>query len=112
MSISVDVYIYNKDLLLSSLKDWGADDKELTIKILDKCGYFTGDSYVILNNELYEDGNPFYKIADLFDSAFKGKNSFDIFLAQRSDGINYVEIGDIAEELGIELIDEDDQEEE
>jgi hypothetical protein len=109
MGISIDVNLYEKDKLLQKLEAWGAKDKELTMKILEACGTFLGDTYVLLNNELYDGYSPYYNVAELFDSAFDGEDSFDIFLHEYREGINAVDLDDVADELGITLKDDEDE---
>ena len=83
----------------------GATDVELSHKILDACGSFFGDKYVLLNNEFYDEYNPYFKVSYLFDSAFNKEDSSDVFLrgAKQEEGINSVDVDEVAEELGIKL---------
>lgn len=104
--MSIDLYFFEKEKLLSALETLGAKDKDLTIRILESCGSFAGDQYIILNNECYDGNNPYYTVATLLDSAFNLENSFDCFLKQRKDGINYVDEEEIAENLGFNLKEE------
>jgi len=109
MGISIDLHIYNTYDLLAGLREWGAEDRELSIKILENCGSFFGSSYVLLNNEYYDGGNPYYNVAKLFDSAFKKEDSFNVFCFKVTsvEGKNWVEVDDIAAELGFEIIEEE-----
>jgi hypothetical protein len=104
MSISIDLHIYEADKLIEALKTWGAKDEVLLKRILEECGTFLGNSYVLLNNE-YGGESPYYAVASLLDSAFEGKDSFDLFLFSefRRKGISYVEDEEVAERLGFEL---------
>jgi len=110
MGISIDLWIYDRKPLEESLKEWGANNGELLHKILDECGYFTDDKYIILNNE-YGDRSPYFAVAQLLDSAFRTPDSFDVFLKLRDhktmQGISYVDVDEIAEEMGIEIVEED-----
>ena len=110
MGISIDLHIYNKYELLKGLSEWGTTDTALSIKILESCGTFFGDNYVLLNNEYHEDGNPYYNVAKLFDSAFKKEDSFHVFCfkVESVEGKNWVEVDDIAAELGFEIIEEEE----
>ena len=110
MGVSIDLKIYDKNKLLKELSDWGATDAELTIKILEKCGHFFGENYVLLNNEYTGDYSPYYNVATLFDSAFDKEDSFDIFLHAPTVayGINYVDAEEVADELGITLKEDGD----
>ena len=107
MGISIDIHIYNKSKLIEKLKKWGADNDELTMKILEKCGSFFGDKYILLNNELWDGYSPYYNVTTLLDSAYKKEKSFDIFLFNGDEGINAVELYEVADELGIEIIEDD-----
>lgn len=107
MGIDINLYSLEKEKLLNDLETWGAKDKDLTIKILESCGSFVGDQYIILNNECCDGNNPYYSVATLLDSAFHLENSFDCFLNERKEGINYVEKEEIAENLGFNLKEED-----
>jgi hypothetical protein len=113
MGISIDLHIYNTHELLAALKAWGAIDDGLTRKILEKCGTFFGDSYVLLNNEYYDGYSPYYNVAHLLNRAFGGSDdhdSFDIFCfeVKSVEGINAVEEGEVADELGLPDRSDDD----
>ncbi len=111
MSVSIDLYIYDRDKLFDALTEWGAVDRPLLIRILEYCGTFTGDKYLLLNNEHACDCSPYFNLAVLLDSAFKKKDSFHILLYRnefKEKGVNYVEVEEAAEELGIEIIEEEE----
>lgn len=112
MGVSIALHIYNKDELLRQLEEWGAADRILAIKILEECGTFLGDSYVLLNNEFWDGYSPYFNVATLFDAAFHKEDSFDIFLNRkgvgRTEGVNSVEIDEVAERLGITIPEEKD----
>jgi len=105
MGISIDLHIYDAAKLQTKLKKWGAKDDQLSRKILEACGTFAGDRYFLLDNE-YSDGcSPYYNIATLFNAAFKKDDSFKIFLDSNNKqyGINCVDEQEVAEDLGINL---------
>lgn len=108
MSVSIDIYIYDKKELFEKLREWGADDDELTVNILESCGTFFENSYVLLNNECWDGYSPYYNVSTLLDSTFKKEDSFDIFLHSGTDGINSVDLYGIADKLGIEITDDDE----
>lgn len=112
MGISIDIHIYDADTLQAKLKTWGATDPELSRKILEACGTFAGDKYILLNNEYGDGYSPYFNVASLFDAAFKLEDSFDIFLDSDNeyskDGISYVDEYEVAEELGITPSDDED----
>lgn len=103
MGISIDVKIYKTAELKAKLREHGATDDQLTQNILEACGMFFGDSYVLLNNEYGDGYSPYYNVAQLFDSAFNRDDFFDIFLKSATQGISYVDVGEVAENLGITL---------
>lgn len=116
MSISIDLHICDKASLLSAFREWGATDEDLLVKIMSEFGLFTGDLYIILNNEYYSD-NPYYGLPRLIDAAFGKEDSFDVLLDicydknVSSEGINYAEVGEIAERLGIVIPEDVDEDE-
>jgi len=105
MSISIDLYAYNHKSLVDDLIKIGCSDNILLDKILTTCGDVFGESCIILCNEHCDDGNPYYNIATLIDSAFNISDSFNVFFYNetKKEGINYVDIYEVAEELGIKL---------
>jgi hypothetical protein len=107
MGISIDLHIYDYARLMDALEEKGATDRDLAARILARCGHHLGEHYVLLNNE-YGEFSPYYKVARLFDAAFKGTDFFDVFLnLTRRNGISWVDDEDVAEALGIELGDEE-----
>lgn len=128
MSIDIDLYAYDYNQLVSKivehLKLDGTEEELQKIeKILERFGYITRDKqeYIILNNEYYEDGNPYFNICDVICSAFgKSESNEDlfgqVFLNFRENGakykylINYVDKYDVADELNIELISDEEDE--
>lgn len=113
MSISIELKFYRKDELLKRLEEWGATDKELTVAILEACGSFIGDTYILLNNEHWNDLNPYYGLSFLLDHAYKKaaseKDSIDIILDEDGEGVNAIDTEEIAEKLGINLNSEEKQ---
>ena len=128
MSIDIDLYAYDYKELVSKivkqLKLDGAEEELQKIEvILERFGYITKDKqeYIILNNEYYEDGNPYFNICYVICSAFgKSESNEDlfgqVFLNFRGNGlerenlINYVDKYDVADELNIDLVlDEEDE---
>lgn len=109
MSISIDIHLYKHQELLSALEAWGADDIGLLTAIMRECGTFAGDTYVLLNNELWGEYSPYYKVSELIDAAFHREDSYKLFMDRKSgyhtEGINAVELGAVAHRLGIVLDD-------
>jgi len=111
MGISVDLYIYNYTKLRAELVKAGADNIPLLDDILVSCGHLVGDKFFLLNNELCDDGNPYYEVSSLLDAAFPAMlkeegviDAFDVIVdTERDAGINYVEKEEIACRLGIAL---------
>ena len=125
MSIDIDLYAYDYKQLVSKivehLKLVGTeDDLKIIQNILERFGYITLDNkeYIILNNEWYENGNPYYNICSVICSAFrKSESKVDLFgnvfctfrdVVERKTLNNYADKYDVADELGIELFEEDD----
>lgn len=108
MGINIDLHVYDSCQLMEELKSKGAaGDDELLRKILEECGRFLGDSYVLLNNEYGDGYSPYYNVATLIDSAFGIEDSFRVFLdLSKRNGISYVDVHDVAERLGITLKEE------
>lgn len=103
MGLNIRLRIYDKKELIKKLHAWGASDEKLTMKILERCGSFIGDKYVLLNNGLWEGTDPYFNVSILFDFAFERDDSFNIFLHSGTDGIDSVELSGVADELGIDL---------
>lgn len=105
MSQSVDVNIYDKEKLLQALRDWGANNDDLTNKILAEFGTFAGDKYILLNNEFYGEFNPYYNLATVMDRAYQHPDSFDVLLdfnnEYSTEGTSSVEVWDVCERLDI-----------
>lgn len=121
MSIDIDLYAYDYKELLSKivehLKLNGTEEELQKIEnILERFGYITKDKeeYIILNNEWYEDGNPYFNVCDVICSAFeKSERNEDLFGnvfcsfrggAERKTLNNYADKYDVADELNIELM--------
>jgi hypothetical protein len=111
MGMSVDVHSYDYEKLVEKLQKIGASDKALLEKILAKFGERIGDRYILVNNEYWDEYNSYYNLPNLIDSAFGIKDSFDIFLngedCDRRDVNFNASDCEVAEELGIELLEEE-----
>lgn len=104
MGISIDLYKFEYTKLVNKLMNVdGINDKMKLKMILSECGEIINDTYLILSNQYYEEGNPFYSVAELIDSAFEIEDSFDIFLLERKYAKDYVNVESVAEKLDIEL---------
>jgi hypothetical protein len=118
MGINIDLHVVGWTDLRTALVENGAEDGELLDNILLECGIRSGPNYYILNNEYYENYNPYYNLASLLDSAFPElrdrererpgfpywHGSFDCILEMReSSGKNAVDMYDVAARLGFEI---------
>ena len=104
MGISIDLYKYDYTTLVADLMSVdGINDQKKLEMILSECGEIIHDTYLILNNEYYEDGNPYYSVAVLIDLAFSVEDSFDVTLKNRKCAKDYVNVDDVAKKLNIEL---------
>ena len=87
MSVDIDLYAYDYKQLVSKIVEHlklGGTKKDLDLiqNILERFGYITKDNeeYIILNNEWYEDGNPYFNICTVICSAFgKSEDKIDLF---------------------------------
>ena len=121
MSIDIDLYAYDYKQLVSKIVehlklDGSEKDLKLIQNILERFGYITLDNeeYIILNNEWYEDGNPYLNICTVICSAFgKPEDEVDLFgnvfcsikdVVKRKTLHNYVDKYETANDLGIDLI--------
>ena len=108
MSISVDLYSYDFGRLLDHLMTFKEiDDREKLKEILLDFGEVLEDKYILLNNELYEDGNCYYNLPEIIDAFFEMRDSFDAFLYnEKKTGKkrmnSYVETDDIADKYNLE----------
>ena len=111
MGVSVDTYKYDYDKLLADLGEIeGVDDIEKLRNILLECGELFGDTYIITNDERNDDdGNPYYSLADLIDSAFgvSSLDVFDVILENRKEIKSWVDFYEIAERLSITITDQE-----
>lgn len=101
-----------KDCIIEKLKVENSElNREKIQTILNEFGETFNDTYIILNNEYYEDGNPYYNVLDVVAWAF-GQDAekvylFDCFFDKRVkmlEGISYGEKYEMAEKLGIEPV--------
>lgn len=107
MGTSVELQVGDYVQIREGLIEQGVPDDIFIDKILSKFGEAVGDRYFLLNNEFYEDFNSFYGVSDFIDKLYN-VDSFPVFLRQMSEasGCNR-NIYDVADELGIELPEED-----
>lgn len=112
MGISIELNKCNFNLLTKTLCDaYKIEDKELLEKILLQFGELIEDTYVIMHNEYWIDGTCTYNCFELIDKVFKIDGSYSVFLDIYEKMIDYKEIDDAIDELGLEdLIEEDDEE--
>lgn len=103
MSRTVSLSIYDKKKLFDELnKKKGITDKKLLRKVLKQFGHFAGDKYFLLNNEHWEDYNPYYKLGATIDYIFNVKDSFNVYLWCESEEFFGVTISNIVDGLGID----------
>lgn len=112
MGRSVDLYYYQASGLLHALGEWSEGDNEQFLReILAECGTFRDDVYIVVDNEFYNDYNPFWALLEVLSAAFPHKkirkDVYDIFRDGREWGITSADKQDIAGRLGITLEDEE-----
>lgn len=106
MSISVDLEKLNyKEFVDNLMKNPKINNRELLEKIILEFGSKIGEELVILHNEFWEDGictwNMFAMIQEIFELEDDEYIS-DVFYKLRKNLINYKEIDDAYENLGLE----------
>lgn len=113
--VKVDIEPF-KDCIIKKLKvEDTKENRDLIQKVLDKFGYTHDGTYIILNNEFDEEGNPYDNVSTVLASAF-GQSEYEIDLfncfydkkVKHDYLINYADKYEIADELGIELIEDED----
>lgn len=109
MSMSVDLYKLNyKEFVDELMKNPKINNRELLEKIILEFGNKVGEDLTILENEFWEDGictwNMFAMIQEIFELEDDEYIS-DVFYKLRKNLINYKEIDDAYENLGLERSD-------
>lgn len=109
MSISVDIEKLNyKEFVDKLMKNPKINNKDLLEKIILEFGNKIGEELVILHNEFWEDGicdwNMFAMIQEIFELEDDEYIS-DVYYELRKGLINYKEIDDAYEDLGLERSD-------
>ena len=120
MSVDIELYIYNyKKLKNNIIKTFNLKDEKLLEDILLSFGTVVDNRYVILCNEFYGDGNPYYNVSHAIELAFNIDENevFDCFCLDpdneyyedddyKQEGISYAEEYEVLSSLGIEYDDE------
>lgn len=106
MSMSVDLYKLNyKKFVDELMKNPKINNRELLEKIILEFGNKVGEDLIILENEFWEDGictwNMFAMIQEIFELEDDEYIS-DVFYELRKILINYKEIDDAYENLGLD----------
>ena len=106
MSMNVDLEKLNyKEFVDKLMKNPKINDRELLEKIILEFGNKIGEELVILHNEFWEDGictwNMRNMITEVFDLQDDCKYVDDIFYNLEQDLINYKEIDEAYEILGL-----------
>lgn len=106
MSMSVDLYeLSYKEFIDKLMENPKINDRELLEKIILEFGNKVGKDLIILENEFWEDGiclwNMFTMIKEVFELEDDEYIS-DVFYELRKGLINYKEIDEAYENLGLE----------
>lgn len=108
MSISIDLEkIDYKKFVNKLLENKEIKDKEMLEKIILEFGNKIGNDLVILGNEYYEDGHCIWNMLDLINKYFNLTDedfSSDVYHELRKRLIDYKEIDEACENIGIELL--------
>ncbi len=107
MSIDVDLYKLNyKEFVDKLMENPKINNRELLEKIILEFGNKVGEDLVILKNEFWEDGicswNMLAMITEVFDLQDAGDYVDKIFYKLTQVLINYKEIDDAYENLGLQ----------
>lgn len=90
-----------KTLVDKLMEDPKIDDREMLEKILKGFGEVIGDTYLLLDNEFYEEYNSYYELERLLESYFR-VDCFDIIMKECREVNANQSASDVAELLGIE----------
>lgn len=107
MSIDVDLYKLNyKEFVDKLMENPKINNRELLEKIILEFGNKVGEDLIILKNEFWEDGicswNMLAMITEVFDLQDAGDYVDKIFYKLTQVLINYKEIDDAYENLGLQ----------
>lgn len=119
MSSTVDLFRGDYQGIRKALAAAGADNEELLDKILERCGVVAGDHYFLVNNEFPDNGlpkdwNPCWSLIDLLSAAFPNIEDAGMVLRRCLDNTrrSLVYWDEVAEELGIDVPETDDDHDE
>lgn len=103
MGISIDLEKVNYEKLIEELmKDKKINDRELLEKIILEFGNLIGEDLVLLHNEYYEDGICTWNLFNMIDEVFETEDTYSKYIKIREDMIDYKEIDEAYENLGLE----------
>lgn len=88
------------------IDEFNITEVDLLEKILLSFGDKIDNTYILLNNEYDEESNSYYGVSEFIDKYFKA-DSFDVFLRNMTEGTANVNAYDVADNLGVELPDDD-----
>ncbi len=114
MGYSVDLYGFNRNNLKQNILDkCKIEPNEQNCKmldfILDSFGSTIGDTYILLNNEFWEEYDCYYNISIVIDKVFNVEHSFGCFLNNEtrenliSGVLEYDVLEEIEEKFGIKV---------
>jgi hypothetical protein len=79
------------------------DSKDMLIKILGSFGEIIGDTYIILNNEHWEEYNSYYNVSSFIDMYFGCKDSFDVICYSMKEAVCNMNKHEVADLLGLKF---------
>ena len=110
MSMSVDLYKLNyKEFIDELMKNPKINNRELLEKIILEFGNKVGEDLIILENEFWEDGICTWNMQNMITEVFNLQDDCEyvdnVFYNLEQDLINYKEIDDAYENLGLKRSD-------
>jgi hypothetical protein len=110
MSMSFDAYIVSIPKMKELLAGYGVPDTSLLDKALPKFGEVENDTMLLMNVEYWDEYNSYFELMRFIEGIYGIKTGYEVVsgaeLRKVTHGANADEV---AEELGVELPDEDEE---
>lgn len=85
------------------IEKYKIEDREFLEKIITTFGEVIGDTYIILNNEQWEENNSYYNLSYFLDKYYKVDGSFNIMSQLEEDMMANMSVWEAEEVLVVEL---------